>query len=156
MWSCAVPCTGTRCNKDGIFYMSTPWKLPIVAELLEHPAVGIVQGHMCQCLMMSHIDRRGCEMGLVKKPTGFMRSSKFILEELDRRWPGRHDHVPLMAGRAAGAAIYPEKLCEAICPGVARQKKYDQGGTVSTGKMTYMGSRSSSGTSATCRGPAAM
>ena len=66
------------------------WRLPDVAELLEHPAVGIVQGHMCQFRMMSHVDRQGGEMGLVKKPKGFMSSSKFILEELDKKCPGGH------------------------------------------------------------------
>ena len=81
-------------------------------------------------------------MGLVKKPTGFMSSSGFILEELDKKCPGGHDHVPLVAGRAAWVAIYPKMLCEANCGGVARQKKHDQGSTVTTSKMTYMGVKS--------------
>ena len=78
----------------------------------------------------------------MKKPTGFTSSSKFMLEDLDRKCPGGHEHVPLVAGRAAGAAIYPRVLCEAICRGVARKKKYDRGIMVSTGKMTYTGLKS--------------
>ena len=81
---------------------------------------------MCQFLMTSLIERRGGEVGLVKKPNGFMSSSRFIFDELDKNCPGAHDHVPLVAGRAAGAAIYPKMVCKAICRGVARQKKHDQ------------------------------
>ena len=39
------------------------WKLKCVDELLRHPVVNIVQGHMCQLRMMSHVDRPGGEMG---------------------------------------------------------------------------------------------
>ena len=81
-------------------------------------------------------------MGLVKKPTGFMSSSRCMIEELDKKCNGGHDHVPLVGGRAAGAAVYPQALCEAICRGVANQKKADMKartswrGTVATGRMT--------------------
>ena len=78
----------------------------------------------------------------MKKPTGFMSNSKFILEELDKKCPGDHKHVPLIAGRAAGAAIYPQALCEAICRGIAKQKKYDQGNRVMTGRLAYTGLKS--------------
>ena len=77
-------------------------------------------------------------MGLVKKPTGFMSSSRCIIHELDRKCTGDHDHVPLMGGRAAGAAIYPQALCEAICRGAAAQKKLDHrdNRVVSTGMVS--------------------
>ena len=93
------------------------WKLPCVADLMRHPAVNVAQGHMCQFRMLSHIDRPGGDMGLVKKPTGFMTSSK--------KCEGGHDHVPLMAGRTAAARVYPEMFCEAICRGVVKQKKFE-------------------------------
>ena len=60
------------------------WQLPCVRELLRHPSVEIAQGHMCQFRMTSHIDKRGGEEGLVKKPTGFMTSSPFLLRELSK------------------------------------------------------------------------
>ena len=84
--------------------------------------MGIVQGNMCQFRMTSHIEHRGGEVGLVKKPIGFMSSSRLILDELNEKCPGGHDHVPLVAGRAAGAAIYLTMTREAICRGVAREK----------------------------------
>ncbi len=73
-------------------------------------------------------------MGLVKKPIGFMTSSQFLLNELDKKCPGGHDHVPLLGGRAAAAQVYPNMLCEAICRGVIQQKKHDQSGRVTTGR----------------------
>ena len=72
-------------------------------------------------------------MGLVKKPTGFMTSSKCLAEDLNRKCDGGHDHVPLMAGRAAAAQVYPEMLCEAICRGVVKQKTLESTSRVTTG-----------------------
>ena len=37
-----------------------------------------------------------------------------------------------MGGRAAAAQVYPGKLCEAMCRGLAKQKIYDQKGMVCT------------------------
>ena len=66
-----------------------------------------------------------------------MSSSQYIIQGLDRKCTGDHDNVPLVGGRAAGAAIYPQALCEAICRGIAKHKKMDHSDNivVSTGKM---------------------
>ena len=119
-------------------WMARSWKLKCVDELLKHPAVNLVQGHMCQFRMMSHVDRPGGEMGFVKKPTGFMTRSKCVAEELDRRCDGGHSHLPLMDGRAAAAQVYPDMLCEAICRGVVNQKKFDNSNIVTTSKLSYV------------------
>ena len=42
-----------------------------------------------------------------------------------RRCPGDHEHVHLMGGRASAAQEYPQQLCEAICRGLAAQKRLD-------------------------------
>ena len=88
--------------------------------------------------MTTHIEHRGGEVGLVKKPTGFMSSSPYVLTELDRKCLGGHEHIPLVGGRAAGAAIYPQELCEAICRGIRRQKTQNKS-RVSTGRMSAEG-----------------
>ena len=114
------------------------WALPSIQQLLNHPSVQVTQAHMCRFLMETHIDHRGGEKGLVKKPTGFMSSRRCIIQELDRKCTGDYDHVPLVGGRAAGAAIYPQALCEAICRGIAKQKKnmdHRDNMIVNTGKM---------------------
>ena len=115
------------------------WDLPCVERLLGHPSVGVTQGHMCRFLMTSHVEKRGGEEGLVKKPTGFMSSSACLLRELDKKCTGDHAHVPLVGGRAAGAQVYPQALCEAICRGVAAEKRRDGETSVSTGKMSEVG-----------------
>ena len=110
------------------------WKLPKIGKLLEHPAVTLTQGHMCQFGMETFDDKKLGTKGPVKKPTGFMTSSQSIARELDRQCPGDHQHVPLMGGRAAGAAIYPRKLCEAVSRGILKQKAFDN--IISTGNMS--------------------
>ena len=44
--------------------------------------------------------------------------------------------MQIVGGRAAGAAIYPEKLCVAICKGLANQKRKLKTRTVQTLPMT--------------------
>ena len=65
-----------------------------------------------------------------------MSSSECILIELDKKCNGDHEHVQLVGGRAAGAQVYPEKLCEAICKGLIKQKNKDKLNRVTTGRMT--------------------
>jgi hypothetical protein len=47
-----------------------------------------------------------------------------------------------MAGRAAAAKVYPEMLCEAICRGVVKQKKFGSSSRVTTGRLSYLGLKS--------------
>ena len=83
---------------------------------------------------MTHIEEKNGKMGLVKKPTGYMTSSNCIAQALNVRCIGGHDHVPLVGGRAVGAAIYPKMLCQAIVNGVNKQKVMDASLTVDTVK----------------------
>ena len=52
-----------------------------------------------------------------------------MYDELNKRCDSsfRHDHVALVAGRAAAAQVYPEELCRAIYRGIAKQKLYHSG-----------------------------
>ena len=63
-------------------------------------------------------------------------SSRCVRQELDTKCTGDDTHVPLVGGRAAGAQVYPQMLCKAICREVARQQKEDASMAVSIGKMT--------------------
>ena len=69
------------------------WDLPCIKEIMRHPSVDVVHGHMCQFGMTSHIDQRDGPVGPVKKPTGFMTSSYWIRQQLGRRCDGSHDHA---------------------------------------------------------------
>ena len=90
---------------------------------------------MCRFGMSSHIREREGDRGLVKKPTGFMTSSRCVAAQLGRRCNGRHDHVHLVGGRASSAQVYPQPLCEAMLRGVAQQKRVDSGRKLITPKM---------------------
>ena len=74
---------------------------------------------------MTASDERG--KGYVYKPTKFMTNSWILAHHLDKfKCSGGHRHVHLLSGRAAGAAIYPDKLCHAICEGIKEQIEYDK------------------------------
>ena len=75
--------------------------------------------------MTSHWQHRGGKLGPVMKPTGMLTNSPFLRLELSRRCPRDHEHVRLVGGKAAAAQEYPYGPCEAICRGVASQKKSD-------------------------------
>ena len=84
----------------------------------------------------THIETKNGARGLVKKPTGFRSSSRCVRQELNKKCIGDHSHVPLVGGRAAGAQVYPQMLCEAIFRGVARQQREDAATGVSTVRMS--------------------
>ena len=107
-------------------------------HLMQRPEVTVVETHMCRFGMTSHIHGRKGEHGPVKKPTGFATSSPCIAKRLALKCQGGHEHVHLMGGRAAGAQVYPEALCEAIVEGVVEQKKIDAEKLITVLKMHPM------------------
>ena len=118
-----------------------PWSarlrgLPCVQEILGHPFVEMVKCHMCRFRMTTHITTKNGQRGLVMKPVVFLSSSRCVRQELDNKCTGDHAHGPLVGGRAAGAQVYPQLLCEAICREVARQQREDASMGASTEKMS--------------------
>ena len=112
------------------------WALPCVQKLLINPSVDVVQGHMCLLRMTTHIDTKEGKRRLVKKPSGFMSRSRCVRNELNKKCTGGHAHVSLVGGRAAGAQVYPQALCEAVCRGVSRQQEEDAALGFATGKTS--------------------
>ena len=111
------------------------WELDCIKHVMSFPNVQLVEGHMCQFGMTTHVNEKHGEQGLVKKPTGFLTSSECVARLLNRTCQGGHAHVPLVGGRAAGAQVYPDKLCEAIVKGMLRQKELDESSRISTTTM---------------------
>ena len=108
-----------------------PWparslRLAEIEEPSEDPRVCLVQAH--QCRFGQTTDSMNDDKGLmpVKKPIGFLTNCWCIAEELDKTCEGGRVHGWLLSGRAAGAAKYPEGLCEAICKGIPTQKVHDR------------------------------
>ena len=102
-------------------WLATSWFLPEVAEIMKFDDVQRVRTDMCQFGMTSRTGGVGGALGQALKPTGFLTNSSHIATYLSQRCIRDHDHVPLVGGRAAAAAIYPHKLCCAICKGLAAQ-----------------------------------
>eukprot|EP00972_Heterocapsa_arctica_P073473 10852117-Heterocapsa_arctica.AAC.1 len=66
--------------------------------------------HACQYGMTAR--RPDTSYGPVFKPTRWLSSSPGILARLTRKCSrAQHDHVHIVGGRAAAAAIYPPNLC---------------------------------------------
>ena len=113
-------------------WLAKSWKISNMISLVECDDVILVRADMCHFGMVTRIGKVGGPTGPAKKPTGFLTNSAHIAEELNHRCPGDHVHIPLMGGRAAGAAIYPEKLCEAVCRGLKSHKESLRNGKVTT------------------------
>ena len=111
------------------------WQEPAMVELLAYGHSYVVNSNMCQFGMTTHVDEKNGEQGLVKKPTGFLTSSQCIAQALNLQCAGGHQHVHLVGGRAAGAQVYPEKLCKAIVNGMMKQKEIVMSDRVDTGTM---------------------
>ena len=109
---------------------ASSWAEREVQALVCAPGVHVALCHMCR-FGMEATDESG--KGLVKKPTKFMTNSRAVFELLDVKCENtalpeelRHRHVQLMSGRARHAQIYPKALCQAVCLGIAAQKKADE------------------------------
>ena len=105
--------------------------------MISHEDVELVKADMCQFGMESRTAGVGSPLGPVLKPTGFMTNSWCIGRSLLRRCRKEdgHTHVHLTGGRAAGAAIYPDGLCKAICQGLVEQKSFDKATQIRTKPM---------------------
>ena len=117
-------------------WLATSWSQERIAKLETLDDVRKVLTHMCQFGMKSRTEGQGSELGPVLKAAGFPTKGVHIARELHKMCPRDHKHVNLVGGRAAGAAIYPDGLCQAICRGLAAQKREDSTGRVRSLAMT--------------------
>ena len=76
------------------------------------------------------------EMNKLLPDNKFISNSWCVLNDLSTRCDQGHVHQRLIGGRGAAAAIYPVKLCRAICRGIANQKRYDAAHRVCSGAMS--------------------
>jgi hypothetical protein len=124
-------------NRGDYFLFEHPesadsWNLPIVQEFLQTDGVQTSVVDQCMYGLLTRGSTKDEKLP-AKKPTRFASNSWFILQELSTRCDGSHVHQPLVGGRAAGAAEYPDGLCEAFCRGLAGQLAYDRAHRVCTG-----------------------
>ena len=121
-------------HRGNYFLMEHPahadsWKIPEVVEFLKMGGVDHVVADQCMYGLKTRGSADGEELP-AKKPTRFVSNSWCVLQELSTRCDRSHVHQQLMGGRAAGAAEYPDELCNAFCRGIANQLVYDRTGRV--------------------------
>ena len=100
---------------------ATSWQLREIRELMADPRVHRVGTD--QCMMGLKTWKRGGGEAPAMKPTRFLTTSKKVATELAVQCDGNHEHQQLTDNRAKQAAIYPEKLCRAICMGNRARKR---------------------------------
>ncbi|MDA8583664.1 hypothetical protein N9L68_05505 [bacterium] len=91
--------------------------LPRIRNIMRDLKVELVIADQC----MFGLETRGkhkSQFVAAKNPTHFMTNSRTIGRELRRKCDRKHEHQPLLDGRAKGAARYPPALCRAICRGI--------------------------------------
>jgi len=101
------------------------WEEPFMRDLLRDPRVGTVVAD--QCRFGLRIPGPGGRPTLARKPTQFASSAPAILEELDLRCQGGHEHQAIRGGsqRSRLSAVYPAALCRAILRGAENQRRRD-------------------------------
>ena len=106
---------------------ATSWEMESMVKMLATEGVDSVTLDMCQFGMtaMEH----GVEKP-VRKNTRIVSNSREILKRVEVKCPNRkdgnevHNHAKLESGRMVKRAqVYPKKFCQAICEGIAAQKR---------------------------------
>ena len=95
---------------------ATSWHEGIIIDMFQLPGVDRVTGDMCM-MGMTTTGSDG-EEAAVRKRTGWLSNSQCILNKLAIKCGGSHKHLPLINGRAAAAAVYPEGVCRSILEGL--------------------------------------
>ena len=109
--------TQRRGNRSFVFehpWQASSWKLESVVSMWAKSDVKEVLFDMC-CFGMEARDADGVVP--VRKTTRVLSNDEGILNMLDRRREEGHRHVVLVSGRPKSAAVYPERLCEALVAG---------------------------------------
>ena len=91
---------------------ASSWGEGCIERLANKDGVNTTIGHMCQ-YGMAIIDDSGTARPIMK-PTRWLSSSVPMLRSLSAKFQNEHKHGSLLNGKAAGAAIYPQKLCVEI------------------------------------------
>ena len=99
---------------------ATSWKILEMLELIAAPGIEITTVDMCAFGMKSE-DTLG--ESLVRKSTKILSNSEEIIKSISRRCDGSHRHIQMIGGKAKNAQIYPRAFCQAVCEGIASQKR---------------------------------
>ena len=104
------------------------WELKGMMELMAAEGTDSVTVDMCQFGMTA--TKQGKD-GPVQKKTRIVSNSAEVLKRVAVKCPNQgghgepHTHISLEGGLAKQAQVYPRKFCQAVCEGIAAQKKLD-------------------------------
>ena len=100
---------------------ATSWRLKSVQNIMKMAGVQCAIADQCRYGLTTEVNGKRKP---ARKRTRFMSNAGEVLAQLDKKCDGRHDHEPLLNGRAGPAAVYPAELCKAICKGMKRQMEF--------------------------------
>ena len=107
-------------------HSASSWKCKSIVEMMCHRDVGAVTCDMCAYGMVAR-DENGT--GPAQKRTTIMSNSPEGLKRVGMQCPNKsnggefHRHVQLLSGRAKQCQVYPRAFYQAVCEGVAAEKK---------------------------------
>ena len=114
-------------------WSASSWHVPFVRNLMD--LKGVLEVRVDQCSYgLTSADKLGA--GLALKSTRFITNTTLLARCMEKRCANLlremsyHRHVQLMCGRAMDAAIYPQRMCEAIVHGLSQQNEADRTGVV--------------------------
>ena len=105
---------------------ASSWKIEGMIELMMMAGVDAARVDMCQFGLT--IIEKG-EEKLARKRTKIVSNSAEVLKRVETRCPnerkgsGHHQHANLEDGRTKLAQVYPKRFCQAVCEGIAAQKR---------------------------------
>ena len=105
---------------------ATSWKMAGMVELLATEKVDQVVVDLCQFGLVAEVDG---EERPVQKRTKIVSNSQEVLKRVDVKCPNLggkgepHEHATLLDGKAKRAQVYPRRFCQAVCEGIAAQKR---------------------------------
>lgn len=88
------------------------WTQPSMVKLMQRHDLFYDYGHMCAYgLCVNH-------GGPIKKPTGWLTNNWSLLQCVNKKCNGQHDHEECMGGNARAAAIYTKQLACSLIAGL--------------------------------------
>ena len=99
---------------------ASSWSRPEVLEMLLRDDCELVEVDMCD-FGLTASDEYG--EALVRKRTKVLTNSPEVARRIARKCTGDHRHVHLIGGRAKRAQLYPRAFSQAVCEGIAAEKR---------------------------------
>ena len=102
---------------------ASSWNEKCMQYVLKHPENIVTRVHMC-AYGMKIPDAHGNQY--IYKPTQFFTNSPLVAARLERKCDKAHLHARLQGSRTSKAAIYPDKLIDAVSQGINDQIRADK------------------------------